>query len=150
MTGFSESATPPPAWLRWFANDAARSILDTQFHAPVGCHYFYCEDRDEWEVAVFVSATEVFGGPRDGTVVPCPFQADVSHVIGLFDRPPRVHWQTGTVHEEEDVGQLLSFEGVVRGRRVWLRLLGEAHPQICPGRLLHAHTGKIEDVWQGV
>ena len=52
MTTFFETTSTPPAWLRWFANDAARSILETASHAPIGCHYHYAEECDEWEVAV--------------------------------------------------------------------------------------------------
>lgn len=137
----------PPAWLRWFANDAARSILDTPLHAPIGCHYHYEEERDEWEVSIFVSDTEVVGGPRDGTLVPCRIQLDISQATSLFDESPRVYWQAGMVHEPEDVEQHVSFEGSVRGHAVWLRVLAQAPEQAGPGRLLHAATGELEDLW---
>jgi len=147
MTTSFESTTTPPAWLRWFANDAARAILDTAAHAPIGCHYYFGEDRNEWEVTVFVSATEVVGGPRDGTIVPCKIQLDVNHAIQLFDELPKIYWQAGAIHEDEDTDQHVSLEGRVRGYQVWLRILAEAPKQAGPGRLLHALTGELEDVW---
>lgn len=147
MSTWLESTSSPPAWLRWFANDAARAILDTAAHAPIGCHYHYEEPRDEWEVAIFVSDTEVVGGPRDGTLVPCRIQVDVAHAVQLFDEMPKVYWHAGTVHQEDDEEQHMSLEGTVRGHAVWLRVLAQAPEQAGPGRLLHAATGHLEDLW---
>lgn len=147
MTTFFETTSTPPAWLRWFANDAARSILETVSHAPIGCHYYYAEECDEWEVALFVSATEVVGGPRDGTIIPCRMQLDVTHLVGLFDIQPKIYWQTGVHQDEEETAQHLSVEGSVRGHQVWLRVLAQAPSQAGPGRLLHALTGELEDLW---
>ncbi len=147
MSTWLDSTASPPAWLRWFANDAARAILDTAEHAPIGCHYHHEHEPDEWEVTIFVSDTEVVGGPRDGTLVPCQIQLDVSHAAELFDSLPRISWQAGAVHEKEDLEQHVSFEGTVRGHAVWLRVLARAPEQAGPGRLLHAHTGELEDLW---
>lgn len=147
MSTWLDSTASPPAWLRWFANDAARTILDTATHAPIGCHYHHDDDGDEWEVTVFVSDTEVVGGPRDGTLVPCRIQMDVSRAVDLFDEMPKVYWQTGAMQEDEDVAQHISLEGSVRGHHVWLRVLAQAPEQAGPGRLLHASTGQLEDIW---
>ena len=147
MTKSFESTPTLPVWLRWFANDAAQAILDTAAHAPIGCHYYFGEDRNEWEVTVFVSATEVVGGARDGTVVPCKIQLNINHAIQLFDELPKIYWQAGAMLEDEDTGQHVSLEGKVRGYRVWLRILAEAPEQAGPGRLLYALTGELEDVW---
>ncbi len=145
-TRFNSMASPP-AWLRSFANDAARAILDTSEHAPIGCHYHCAHERDEWEVTVFISDTEVVGGARDGTLVPYPIQLDVSQAIELFDEIPKIHWETGAIREDEDLVQHMSFEGSVRGHYVWLRILAQAPRQAGPGRLLHASTGELEDLW---
>jgi hypothetical protein len=147
ISAWGSSATSPPVWLRWFANEAAQAILDTAVHAPIGCHYHYGEERSEWEVTVFVSDTEVVGGPRDGTLVPCRIQVDLSHALGLFDEMPRVHWLAGAVREDEDLDQHVSLEGQVRGHHVWLRVLAQAPQQAGPGRLLYASTGTLEDLW---
>lgn len=147
MSTWLNPTAAPPAWLRWFANDAARAILDTAAHAPIGCHYHFGEERNEWEVTVFVSDTEVVGGPRDGTLVPCRIQLDVSHAIELFDEMPGIHWQAGPIPEEDEVDEHVSFEGCVRGHQVWLRILAQAPRQAGPGRLLHASTGELEELW---
>ena len=145
-TKFNSMASPP-GWLQWFANDAARSIRDTSEHAPIGCHVHYAHECDEWEVTVFISDTEVVGGARDGTIVPCPIHLDVSHALELFDAMPNIHWQTGTIGQDDDLDQYVSFEGGVGGHHVWLRILAQAPRQAGPGRILHASTGKLEDLW---
>ena len=141
------STASPPSWLRWFGNDVTRAIVDNDSHAPVGCHYYCNLEQDEWEIAIFVSATEVVGGPRDGTTLPFPIQLDVSDVTDAFDEPPRIHWQATGFSGDEDLGPYVSFEGIARGKKVWLRILAEAPLQAGPGRLLHAATGQLEDLW---
>ena len=146
----SHSLTPTPSapsWLEGFANDAARSMLDSEMIAPIGCHYHYNENRNEWEVTVFISATEVVGGARDGMLVPCCVQLNVSHVIELFAEMPTVHWQSGPIQEDDEVHQHVSFEGRVHGHNVWLRMLAQAPGRVGPGRLLHASTGELENLW---
>ncbi|MCH2213176.1 MAG: hypothetical protein MK110_17865 [Fuerstiella sp.] len=135
-----------PEWLSWFANTAGSAILDTDLHAPIACHY-YQNEYNEWEVTLFVSDTEVVGGSRDGTRLPCPVQLDVLRVMELFDQMPKTHWQSGGVPEDEEFDQNLSFEGRVRGHYVWLRMLAQAPKQAGPGRLLHATTGRLEELW---
>ncbi len=147
MSTWLDSTASPPAWLRWFANDAARAILDSASHAPIGCHYHFGEEHHEWEVTVFVSDTEVVGGPRDGTLVPCSVQVDVSHAVGLFDDVPKIYWQSGVVQKGGHTDQYVSLEGPVRGHQVWLRVLAQAPQQAGAGRLLHASTGELEDLW---
>ncbi|MCH2203664.1 MAG: hypothetical protein MK102_16980 [Fuerstiella sp.] len=136
-----------PEWLQWFADAAAQAILDKSAHAPIGCHYYYDDERNEWEVTLFVSDTEVVGGPCDGTVIPCPIQLDVLLAMELFDKMPRTYWQSETILEDEDFNQHLSFEGLVRGHHVWLRILAQAPKQAGSGRLLHAETGELEELW---
>lgn len=144
---WKDSAASPPAWLRWFANGAAQAILDTAMHAPIGCHYHYGEKLGEWEVTVFVSDTEVVGGRRDGTLVPYAIQVDLQEAIKLFDEMPRVYWLAGAEGKDNELDQHLSMEGSVKGHQVWLRILAQAPQQSSPGRLLHASSGKLEDLW---
>ncbi|APZ96718.1 hypothetical protein Fuma_06391 [Fuerstiella marisgermanici] len=137
----------PPAWLRWLSNDAARGIVADEFHAPIGCHFYQNPDNDEWEVSIFVSATEIVGGPLDGKNVPLQVQLDIVHVMNLFDETPTVHWQSDAVAEDDELAQHLSFEGTARGHRIWLRILKEPPEGMGPGRLLHAGSGEVETLW---
>ena len=144
------SRTPqsnPPAWLRWFVNDAIRGIVDRQVVAPVGCHYFHDLDADVWEISLFVSRTEVCGGPADGRTVPTGLQIDIAAVCVAFDSPPVTYWQAERIADNDDLGNHLSFEGVARGVFVWLRIMQHPPDWTAPGRLLFAGSGRLEDVW---
>jgi hypothetical protein len=147
ISAWNASTASPPAWLRWFANEAAQAILNTVVHAPIGCHYHYSDELSEWEVTVFISDTEVVGGQRDGTIVPYRMQVDLPQVLGLFDQMPKVYWLAGMDDKEDDLNQHMSLEGQVRKHHVWLRILAQAPQQAGPGRLLHASTGELEDIW---
>ena len=137
----------PPAWLRWLSNDAARGIIDDEYHAPIGCHYYQNPEDEEWEVTIFVSATEVVGGPMDGTNLPQRVQLNIGHVISLFDEPPSVFWQSDKVDDDDELDQHISFEGLARGNRIWLRILKNSPEGTGPGRLLHTQSGEIETLW---
>jgi hypothetical protein len=147
MQGDTESRIIPPAWLRWFVNDAVRGIVDRHEAAPVGCHYFHDRDADVWEVSLFLSRTEVYGGAADGKSVPSGLQVDVARVSTAFDGQPLIHWQSEKFSSDDQLGNHLSFEGVARGVQVWLRILQTAPDWAGPGRLLYAENGRIQDIW---
>jgi hypothetical protein len=140
-------STNPPSWLRWFVNDAVRGVVDRHVTAPIGCHFFHDTELDSWEVSLFVSRTEVCGGPADGRQVPSGLQIDILAVCAAFDSPPAIYWQAEKIAHDDELGNHLSFEGVARGSNVWLRILQNAPEWAGPGRLVHAKTGSIEDVW---
>lgn len=138
---------PPPAWLRWFINDASKGILDCGTVAPVGCHHYFDEESGVWEISLFVSDTEVVGGPCDGKMISSGLQVDVLKVIEAFDSRPEIYWQSEAVEEDDQLGNHLSFEGPARGNHVWLRILHQAPRWAGPGRLLHAARGIVEELW---
>ncbi len=137
----------PPSWLRWLSNDAARGIVADECHAPIGCHFYQNPDNQEWEVSIFVAATEIVGGQMDGKVLPLQLQLNISHVMNLFDETPEVFWQSDPVSDDDELSQHISFEGKARGHRLWLRVLKESPQGTGPGRLLHAHNGQMENLW---
>jgi len=143
----NSSSSTPPSWLRWFVNDVTRGVLDRSVQPPLGCHFFFDDSTDTWEVTLFVSRTEVIGGPLDGSEVPNGLQFDVAAVTAAFDSPPSIHWQVGQLAEDDELGSHMSFEGVARGQRVWLRMKQEAPAWAGPGRLLHAADGTLEELW---
>jgi len=137
----------PPSWLRWLSNDAARGIVADECHAPIGCHFYQNPDNQEWEVSIFVAATEIVGGQMDGKVLPLQLQLNISHVMNLFDETPEVFWQSDSVSDDDELSQHISFEGKARGHRLWLRVLKESPQGTGPGRLLHADNGQMENLW---
>lgn len=147
MENYAESTTEPPAWLRWFVNDAVRGIVDRHDAAPIGCHYYFDSESDVWEISFFLARTEVFGGAADGKHVPSGMQIDVSAVTAAFDSVPKIYWQSEKFSSEDQLGNHMSFEGVARGCQVWLRILQSPPEWAAPGRLVHAETGRIQDIW---
>ena len=147
MTHRHSAGGQPPSWLRWLSNDAARGFVADEFHAPIGCHFYRNPENDEWEVSIFVSSTEVVGGPMDGRKLPLQVQLDIGHVMNLFDETPTVYWQSDAVAEDDELAQHISFEGLARGHRIWLRILNEPPEGTGPGRILHAQSGEMETLW---
>ncbi len=147
MSLSSQPQTNPPAWLRWFVNDAVRGIVDRNVAAPIGCHFFHAKDEDVWEVSLFVSRTEVCGGPADGKHVPSGLQIDITRVCSAFDSSPSIYWQAEKISEDDELGNHLSFEGIARGVGVWLRILQHAPDWAGPGRLVYSKNGSVKDIW---
>jgi hypothetical protein len=148
MTHSPKQPLPPvPSWLRWFVNDTIRGVIDRYSSAPIGCHYFYDADLDVWEISLFISRTEVSGGACDGKPVDSGLQIDIQAICSAFDSAPSAHWQAEKIDDDDELGNHLSFEGIARGFRVWLRILQKSPDWIGPGRLVHAKCGSIEDIW---
>ncbi len=137
----------PPSWLRWFVSDASKGILDQASIAPLGCHFYHDAKLNTWEISIFVSRTEVVGGPGDGRMIGSGLLVDVGAVIAAFDQLPSLHWQSEAVCDDDQLGNHISLEGIARGHQVWLRILHEAPAEFSPGRLLHASHGFLEDLW---
>lgn len=147
MTSDFQKPVIPPTWLRWFVNDASRGIIDHGTVAPIGCHFFHDQTLDVWEVTLFVSLTELVGGPGDGRRIPTGLQVDICRVTSAFDSAPASYWQSEAVAPDDELGNHLSFEGVARGHQVWLRILEKPPGWAGPGRVLHTAQGFFEDLW---
>jgi len=147
MTGVVDSDCQPPAWLRWLGNDAAKVLSGgRQQTAPVGCHFFHDVPEDTWEVTLFVMATEVVGGPADGSQMASRFEMDVNALVSLFDSTPQLRWQSDSFADDDQLGCHLSLEGLARGRDVWMRVLQAPPPEFAPGRLYFAADGRFENI----
>ena len=143
----SRSTAAPPPWMRWFITDVTHGIVDQSAIAPLGCHFYFDAESATWEVTLFVSRTEIVGGPRDGHHISAGLSVDLGKVAEAFDKPPVSWWQSEPVSGDDDLGSHVSFEGVARGFRVWLRILHNCPTGVGPGRLMHAAQGVVEDLW---
>lgn len=137
----------PPAWIRWFINDAVDGIVDRQSAAPIGCHYFHDRTLNVWEISLFLARTEVFGGASDGRRVPSGLQIDVDAVSSAFDAAPKIYWQSEKFSSDDELGNHLSFEGSARGYHVWLRILESPPDWAGTGRFVYAESGQVKDLW---
>lgn len=83
----------------------------------------------------------------DGTKVNPPVQLDIGSVIDVFSDKPTIHWQSDAVAADDELAQHISFQGRINEHRVWLRILRGAPDGTEPGRLVHAGSGEIENLW---
>lgn len=137
--------TPPPEWLSNLANEVAAHIQPFEPLAPVGCHYHQGEEG--WEITVFVSATEVVGGPQDGNRYGSRFRIDLKHLLEVFSEVNEVEWQAQRLDEQDELGAHLSIEGLCSGEPVWVRIPASAPARFEPGRQMHVHHRRWKEVW---
>ena len=137
----------PPSWLTQLANDVVEQMIAVDVLAPVGCHYYHDESRDQWEVAVFAAKTETVGGRFDGRMIPSRFHIDVLGLLKVFGKADQVHWQALSMGDEDDLGAHLSIEGTYCGHAVWLRVLSAAPDQFEAGRYFDAHEMRMVERW---
>lgn len=140
-------ASHPPHWLMDFANKVAPHVVPFDVLAPVGCHYHLNSELNQWEVSLFVSATQVVGGRQDGSTLPSRFALDVQRVFMLFDEVNDCYWQALPASPEDDLGAHLSIDGVYKDHLVWLRVLAKAPEEMSPGREARPYVNEFRDQW---
>lgn len=137
--------TPPPEWLSTLANMIAAHIHPFESLAPVGCHYHQGDDC--WEITVFVSATEVIGGPLDGNRYGSRFRVDLKSLLEVFTEVTAVEWQAQRLDEADELGAHLSIEGLCGSQPVWVGIPAAAPARFEPGRQMHVHHRRLKEVW---
>ena len=142
-----ESGVEVPTWLDGFASAAAEHIHGVDILSPLGCHCYHNQARNEFELTLFASRTQVVGGRLDGREIGCNFDVRINDVMDLFDEPPQVGWQALPKGNEDQIGPHISFEGEYMGQAVWLRILSGSPERFDHGRNLDVHSQKLEDLW---
>ncbi|VAX36362.1 hypothetical protein MNBD_PLANCTO02-387 [hydrothermal vent metagenome] len=138
---------PPPPWLSDFADSAAACLHGYDLLAPVGSHFFHNQAIDQWELTLFVSATEIVGGERDGEVTHSKFSVDVLGMASLFNDVSKLDWQALTIDKSDALGAHFSIEGKYFGCNIWLKVLALPPQGTPPGRTLDIYQQKLEDIW---
>lgn len=139
--------TQPPEWIDALANAAAKAVepLNSKPLAPLACHYTKFESV--WEITLFMEATEVVGGPEDGSVKQLPIGVRICEVLDLFQSISSCNWLAHSSGADDDLGPHLSIDGSYKGRRVWLRILSQA-PRRFPARQISVRNNLInDDAW---
>ena len=107
---------PRPDWVDAFIADAAELFDPLSGLGRVG---FRTHPADgAWNVALFLGATEIVGGPGDGLVAPARFRFDASGLAGLFDDVPEVNLHVEPIlaaHGVDGIDAALSLTGEVDG-----------------------------------
>ncbi|MGD9855380.1 MAG: hypothetical protein AB7U20_10580 [Planctomycetaceae bacterium] len=134
-----------PQWLTELAESVTRLMHAHDVLSPVGCHYH--QDEDLYEVMVFASQTEVYGGRRDGKRFPSRFTLDVQALLGLFTSTEAVEWQALRQDGEDDIGAHLAIVGEYQGRRLCLRIPSRAPACFDAGRIANVLEGRFINMW---
>jgi len=134
-----------PIWLKEFVARACGCLCAIEELPPIGCHVAL--EHETWEVSLFVSPTEIIGGPHDGERLACLFAVDLIELLQVFDVIESAGWQPLQQNEQDELRNHISVEGFVNGKRVWLRILGEMPDRYAPGQYLNVFDQNFLDTW---
>ncbi|MFK7777546.1 MAG: hypothetical protein QM501_05435 [Gimesia sp.] len=137
----------PPSWLNTMANHVASLMSDVDVLSPIGCHFFQNKSRDEWEVSLFASNTEIVGGEWDGVMAPSKFCFDILSLGSIFDEVHALNWQALPVDDDDQLGCHISIEATYKGHQVWVRVLAESPEEFEPGRRIQAYEFNLKEIW---
>ena len=141
----------PPLWLERFANLATETFHSADKLAPVGCHFHrYERERDlspQWEVTLFASSTEIYGGALDGSCAVSRFMLDLRMLMEIFDVVESFYWQAQTMADDDELGPHVGVEGVFEGHAVWLRITSRSPSQFESGRVVDLCANEVQDRW---
>ncbi len=141
----------PPEWLNRFANLATQAFHSADKLAPVGCHFHLCQgDKGlppQWEVTLFASSTEIYGGALDGSCAVSRFMLDLRVLMKVFDVVESFYWQAQTMADDDEVGAHVGVEGSFEGHSVWLRVTAKSPSQFESGRVVDLCANEVQDLW---
>ena len=137
----------PPYWLAEMADLVASEIQGVDLLSPIGCHYFFDDADDRWEVALFAAGTETVGGAHDGTVTPSKFTVDLINIADIFSEISKLNWQAQPLDGTDELGPHLSVEGTYAGADVWLRILAQPPKRFQNGRFARAYEMRLDEAW---
>ncbi|WP_417389019.1 hypothetical protein [Gimesia sp.] len=129
------------------ANQVASLMYDVDILAPIGCHFFHNSSRNEWEVTLFASNTEIVGGEWDGVLAPSKFCFNILNLGEIFEEVESIFWQALPVDYDDQLGSHISIEGKYEGERVWVRVLAEAPEEFEAGRRMQAYEFNLKEIW---
>jgi len=129
------------------ANQVASLMYDVDILAPLGCHFFHNSSRNEWEVTLFASNTEIVGGEWDGVLAPSKFCFNILNLGEIFEEVESIFWQALPVDYDDQLGCHISIEGKYEGERVWVRVLAEAPEEFEAGRRMQAYEFNLKEIW---
>ncbi len=139
----------PPRWLGELATLATQAIHSQSPLAPVGCHFHKNNEvaPTQWEVTLFVSSTEIYGGARDGQCVFSRFMVDLRDLMAAFDVVENCYWQAQTMTEDDQLGPHVGVEGLFQGHSVWLRITAQSPSKFEPGRVFNQAANELQNRW---
>ena len=136
-----------PDWLPQLTSRFCSAFVDHPDAASIGCHHFFDEELQAWEITIFFGRLEIIGGAHDGERFIAGFCLDVTSLAAEFDHPPEIRWCGAAQFRTDDLGAHLSLEGLWHERRIWLRILSQPPAHLGAGSQLLAATGEFRNLW---
>ena len=139
----------PPQWLGELATLATRAFHSQSQLAPVGCHFHKNDEVApiQWEVTLFISSTEVYGGALDGQCALSRFMVDLKELMAAFDVVESCYWQAQTMADDDQLGPHVGVEGLFQGQSVWLRITSQPPNEFEPGRVFDEFENELQNRW---
>lgn len=139
----------PPGWLSELANLATQAFHSQSPLAPVGCHFHKNDEVSptQWEVTLFVSSTEVFGGAQDGQSSFSRFMVDLRDLMAIFDAVESCYWQAQPMAEDDQLGPHVGVEGQFQGHSIWLRITSHPPSEFEAGRVFDHAANELQNRW---
>ncbi len=139
----------PPKWLGELATLATQAFHSQSLLAPVGCHFHRNDEvtPTQWEVTLFISSTEVYGGARDGQCVFSHFMVDLRDLMSAFDVVESCYWQAQSQADDDQLGPHVGVDGRFRGHSVWLRITAKPPSEFESGRMFDQAADELQNRW---
>lgn len=146
---FEMSGPRPPRWIGELSRFAMRAFHSQGNLAPVGCHFHENSEVEtpQWEVTLFVSSTEVYGGSQDGHRAFSPFMVDLTKLMSALDVVESCYWQAQAMAEDDQLGPHVGIEGLFQGHSVWLRITAQPPDQFDSGRTFDHLAIQLQNLW---
>lgn len=139
----------PPSWLSQLAGLVTQAFHAQSSLAPVGCHFHKNDEAEtpQWEVTLFVSSTEIYGGALDGQCAFSRFMVDLRDLMAAFDVVESCYWQAQTMASDDQLGPHVGVEGMFQGHPVWLRITAQPPRDFEPGRMFDQSANELHNRW---
>lgn len=139
----------PPRWLGELSELATRAFHSESPIAPIGCHFHKNEETEspQWEVTLFISSTEFYGGPLDGKCAFSRFMVDLRELMAVFDIVESCYWQAQTMSDDDQLGPHVGIEGRFQGQSIWLRITAQPPSPFEPGRVFDQFANELQNRW---
>ncbi|TWT57001.1 hypothetical protein KOR42_03580 [Thalassoglobus neptunius] len=113
---------------------------------PIGCHYFFGEP--EHEITLFISPTEIVGGPRDGERIESRFYVDILGLLDVLDEVESYSWQAQPMDVDDQLSAHISLTGTYCGESIWLRILARTPEDFQPGCVANSDGEQSVNIWE--
>ncbi len=124
-----------PDWLLALIDEVSQLFEPYRGVARAG--YECVQVGREWEISLYLGATETMGGAEDGRRAPINFRFDLKGLLGQFDAVHTYLWnalpECGDFFEDESMVSFVTLEGEKKGTTIRLQIHATSPMESGPG-----------------